>query len=67
MRTSGSFSSQMVYYNNIVLNNHGKASDCINCGKCEQACPQHIPIRKYLVDVKDKFEASSIIPTRKED
>lgn len=65
MRTSGSFSSQMVYYNNIVLNNHGKASDCINCGKCEQACPQHIPIRKYLVDVKDKFEASSIIPTRK--
>jgi hypothetical protein len=65
MRTSGSFSSQMVYYNNIVLNNHGKASDCINCGKCEQACPQHIPIRKYLVDVKDKFEASSIIPSRK--
>lgn len=65
MRTSGSFSSQMVYYNNIVLNNHGKASDCINCGKCEQACPQHIPIRKYLVDVKDKFEVSSIIPIRK--
>lgn len=64
MRTSGSFSSQMVYYNNIALNNHGKASDCINCGKCEQACPQHLPIRKYLVDVKDRFETSSMIPTR---
>lgn len=65
MRTSGSFSSQAVYYNNIALAGHGKASDCIGCGKCEQACPQHLPIRKYLGDVKDKFEAGASFPTKK--
>ncbi|MDD2956323.1 MAG: aldo/keto reductase [Oscillospiraceae bacterium] len=29
---------------------HGKAgaADCIKCGKCEQACPQHIAIREQL-------------------
>lgn len=64
MRTTGSFSSQMVYYNNTAIS-HGKASDCIECGKCEQACPQHLPIRQYLKDVVEKFEKNSIIPTRK--
>ena len=24
------------------------AYDCLKCGKCEAACPQHIPIRKHL-------------------
>ena len=65
MRTSGSFSSQQVYYNNIALNDHGKASDCIKCGKCEQACPQRLPIREHLKKVEEKFEGESIIPVRK--
>ncbi len=54
-RTTGSFSSQAVYYRNTALN-HGKASDCINCGQCEKACPQHLPIREYLKQVAAKFE-----------
>lgn len=65
MRTTGGFSSQQVYYNNIAMNNHGKAGECIKCGKCEKACPQHLTIRKYLEEVAEKFEGSSIIPTRK--
>lgn len=65
MRTSGSFSSQQVYYSNTALNNHGKAGDCVKCGKCEQACPQHLPIRDYLEQVKEKFESGSAFPTRK--
>lgn len=64
MRTTGSFSSQMVYYNNIAIN-HGKASECVGCKQCERACPQHLPITTYLKDVVEKFEKNSIIPTRK--
>ena len=33
-----------------------KASDCLECGKCEQVCPQHLPIRKLLKDVARAFE-----------
>ena len=32
------------------------ASQCIGCGKCETHCPQEIPIRNVLKDVKDTFE-----------
>lgn len=43
------------YYGNHTAN-RGKASDCIKCGKCEKICPQHLPIRKLLVDVAEEFE-----------
>lgn len=35
---------------------HGKASDCIKCGKCEKVCPQHLKIRELLVKVAETFE-----------
>lgn len=63
-RTTGSFSSHAVYYNNTALN-HGKASDCVGCGQCEKACPQHLPIRQYLQDVAAKFESGGSFPTRR--
>lgn len=34
----------------------GKASECIRCGRCENICPQHLTIRKYLEDVAKAFE-----------
>ncbi len=34
----------------------GKASDCIECGLCEETCPQHLPIRELLKQVAEKFE-----------
>ena len=64
MRTTGSYSSQQVYYNNIALAGHGKAGECVQCGKCEQACPQHLPIREYLEQVAAKFESGGFFPTR---
>ena len=36
------------WYYSIHTKNSGKASDCIKCGKCEAACPQHLPIRELL-------------------
>lgn len=33
----------------------GAASDCIKCGKCEDACPQHLPIRRLLRRVASTF------------
>lgn len=45
------------YYNNVhTANGNGKASDCIQCGKCELACPQHLPIRELLKQVAQEFE-----------
>ena len=35
----------------------GSASDCIECGQCENICPQHLPIRSLLQTVAASFEA----------
>lgn len=32
------------------------ASACVGCGKCEKSCPQHLPIRRYLSEVKGDME-----------
>lgn len=44
------------YYHQVHTAHNGKASDCIRCGKCELACPQHLSIRALLADVAEAFE-----------
>ena len=44
------------YYNEVHTSSGGKASDCIKCGKCENVCQQHLPIRQLLQDVAKEFE-----------
>ena len=43
------------YYERLT-GTFGKASDCIACGQCEGACPQHLPIIGYLKDCAQALE-----------
>ncbi len=44
------------YYYGIHTGPGRRASDCLKCGKCEKACPQHLPIRQLLEEVAKEFE-----------
>lgn len=54
-RISAGFTSHVVYYGNYIKE-HGKASDCIGCKKCEKSCPQHLQITEHLKKVAERFE-----------
>jgi predicted aldo/keto reductase-like oxidoreductase len=44
------------FYYSVTTNGRGKASDCVECGRCEEECPQHLPIRALLKDVATALE-----------
>ncbi|MBE5841108.1 MAG: Fe-S oxidoreductase [Butyrivibrio sp.] len=48
--------NQNMYYSRITSEGAGKASDCIQCGGCENVCPQHLEIRNLLETVAAEFE-----------
>lgn len=44
------------FYAEIIADKGVKASDCLQCGACEKACPQHLPIRDLLKRAAEEFE-----------
>lgn len=40
----------------VMRKTPSSASQCIECGRCEKHCPQHIEIRKELKNVKKELE-----------
>lgn len=42
----------------VVAHGHKKATECIKCGQCEDACPQHIHIRDELEKAVKALEIS---------
>ena len=40
----------------IATQGRGKASECLQCGQCENACPQHLPIIELLADCAKAME-----------
>ncbi|WP_088225921.1 aldo/keto reductase [Desulfosporosinus sp. FKB] len=47
-------SSRFAY--NTFFTPESKASACIECGACEEVCPQQLPIREHLKEVQKAFE-----------
>jgi predicted aldo/keto reductase-like oxidoreductase len=51
--SGGSEEIRKNYWQNINPENH--ASKCIACGICEEKCPQHLPIRKFMNEATRLF------------
>jgi len=33
----------------------GRADKCVACGRCEEQCPQHLPIRRFMAEIPRVF------------
>lgn len=48
--------AQREYEKAVGAEGAGRASSCIECGQCEAACPQQIPVITWLKDCAEAFE-----------
>ena len=50
LRAQGSYKDG---YAKVIADEHD-ASRCVQCGQCEAACPQHLPIIRYLQEIHEE-------------
>ncbi len=43
----------------VALGHTSRASECASCGRCEEACPQRVPVIEALAKVTELFEAEA--------
>ncbi len=57
MASDGWFTGLKEYFMCTTMKQQpSSASACVGCGKCETLCPQHLPIRRHLNEVKKDME-----------
>ena len=44
------------FYNSLIGQGCGRASECIACGQCEGVCPQHLPIIDLLKEASEMLD-----------
>lgn len=54
--TYGEHNRPHFYYEGLLATGSGKAGECVGCGQCEAACPQHIEIIDTLKDASKKLD-----------
>jgi len=45
---------------NAFASKYGKASECIQCGLCEESCPQKLPVSQLIGEVAEVFEPKPV-------
>lgn len=57
VRMYGDVKSPMGYYKKVAsIEDQNRAENCIQCGQCEDICPQHLPIVNLLQEASSKFD-----------
>jgi predicted aldo/keto reductase-like oxidoreductase len=56
LRTFGEHDRPHLFYDSILINGSSPAKDCLQCGSCEAACPQHIGIVELLQEASGKLD-----------
>ena len=44
------------FYRGLLDTGHGRASDCVACGQCEDVCPQHLPVSELMKQAAEKLD-----------